>query len=84
MVQGGRWGGDPKVELSRLGDGAVAQPGNTVTLTPFQSSKDALKFLIPASWRPGAYRLQVTAGSMKSAPWGDQRTGSLVAAGRLG
>ncbi len=69
VVQGGRWGGEPKVELSQLGDAAAAQPGNTVTFTPFQSSKDALKFLIPASWKPGAYRLQVIAGGVKSAPW---------------
>jgi hypothetical protein len=88
VVQGGRWGKQPKVELTWLGGGKPAEPAanaaaqarNTVTLTPLGSSADALKFLVPASWKPGVYRVEVNADGVKSAarmlnapdPWWQQ------------
>lgn len=65
VVQGGRWGKQPQVELSRA---EAANTESAETLTPLQGSDDSLKFLVPASWKPGLYRLAIKAGDAKSAP----------------
>ena len=65
VVQGGRWGKQPKVNLSRA---EAAKFSDTQTLRPLQSSDDSLKFLLPAAWKPGIYRFQIEADGAKSAP----------------
>ena len=53
VVQGGRWGTQPKVEISRLGE---TETEGAETLSPLQCSDDSLTFLIPATWKPGIYQ----------------------------
>ena len=65
VVQGGRWGKQPQVELSRSEDAKAKAPE---TITPLQCSEDSLKFLVPASWKQGIYRFEVHAEGAKSAP----------------
>jgi hypothetical protein len=76
LVQGGGWAEQSKVELSRLSDGEPGTPGQGGTaelqkadlVTPLQASGHSLKFLLPASWKPGIYSFRVVAGQAKSAP----------------
>lgn len=73
VVQGGRWGKQPTVKLSWLKDGdltadAQSQARNAETLAPLQSSAEALKFLVPASWKPGVYRFTINADGAQSMP----------------
>ena len=65
VVQGGRWGKQPKVEVSRP---AETPTKGTETLSPLQCSDDSLTFLVPAAWKPGIYRFEIQADGAKSAP----------------
>ena len=65
VVQGGRWGKQPKVDVSRL---AETETGGAETLSPLQCSDDSLTFLVPAAWKPGIYRFEIQADGAKSAP----------------
>jgi len=44
VVQGGRWGKQPKVDVSRL---AETETGGAETLSPLQCGDDSLTFLPP-------------------------------------
>lgn len=87
LVEGANWGASPQVALSWLRDDKPGEPGagapavqKSATVAPLQVNASSLKFLIPASWRPGVYSFVVTSGSGKTAtqllddpdPWWQQ------------
>lgn len=74
LLLGGGWGEAPRVEVSRLPDGAPGSPlevaaqtlPRPTVVTPLQITPQSLKFVLPAQAKPGLFACRVVDGKAAS------------------